>query len=196
VVSDGARFTLAKSATVVSYGAQADAIVTTARRAPDAPATDQVLVAVMKEDYGLDRLSGWDTLGMRGTCSSGFKLAAAGAVEQILPEAYQRIHAHTVMPVAHLTWSAVWTGIAASAVERARAFVRKAARGNAGQLPPGAAHLTRASLNLARAAGQRDIGAAALRDHPGAGPRAGDARLPDHASTCSRSTRRSCRSRS
>ena len=37
VVQDGARFTLTKSATVVSYGAQADAIVTTARRAPDAP---------------------------------------------------------------------------------------------------------------------------------------------------------------
>jgi acyl-CoA dehydrogenase len=148
VVPDGTSFTLSKSATVVSYGAQADAIVTTARRAPDAPVTDQVLVAVMKQDYGLDRLSEWDTLGMRGTCSAGFRLTSAGAVVQILPEPYQRIHAHTVMPVAHLTWSAVWTGIAASAVERARAFVRKAARGNAGQLPPGAAHLTRASATL------------------------------------------------
>ncbi len=148
VVADGARFTLTKSATVVSYGAQADAIVTTARRAADAPATDQVLVAVMKEDYELDRLSGWDTLGMRGTCSAGFKLTSVGAAGQILPERYQKIHAHTVMPVAHLAWSAVWTGIAASAVERARAFVRKAARGNAGQLPPGAAHLTRASATL------------------------------------------------
>ncbi len=148
VVQDGERFTLAKSATVVSYGAQADAIVTTARRAPEAPATDQVLVAALKEDYRLDRLSGWDTLGMRGTCSAGFKMETGGNVEQILPEPYQRIHAHTVMPVAHLTWSAVWTGIAASAVERARAFVRKAMRGNAGQLPPGAAHLTRASATL------------------------------------------------
>jgi acyl-CoA dehydrogenase len=148
VVPDGGVFTLTKSATVVSYGAQADAIVTTARRAPDAPAADQVLVAVMKEDYSLARLAGWDTLGMRGTCSAGFKLEATGALEQILPDPYQTIHAHTVMPVAHLTWSAVWTGIAASAVERARAFLRKAARGNAGQLPPGAAHLTRATANL------------------------------------------------
>ena len=148
VVQDGERFTLTKSATVMSYGAHADAIVTTARRAPDAPATDQVLVAVVKEDYSLGRLSGWDTLGMRGTCSAGFKLEASGGVEQILPEPYHRIHAHTVMPVAHLTWSAVWTGIAASAVERARAFVRKAMRGSAGVLPPGAAHLTRASASL------------------------------------------------
>jgi acyl-CoA dehydrogenase len=148
VVADGARFTLVKAATVMSYGAQADGIVTTARRSPEAPTTDQVLVALLKEDYTLDRLSGWDTLGMRGTCSAGFKLEANGAAAQILPESYQTIHAHTVMPVAHLTWSAVWTGIAASAVERARQFVRKAMRANGAQLPPGAAHLTRASASL------------------------------------------------
>jgi acyl-CoA dehydrogenase len=148
VVADGARFTLAKAATVMSYGAQADGIVTTARRSPDAPATDQILVALLKEDYTLDRLSGWDTLGMRGTCSAGFRLEATAKDAQILPEPYQKIHAHTVMPVAHLTWSAVWTGIAASAVERARMFTRKAMRGNGAQLPPGAAHLTRASASL------------------------------------------------
>jgi acyl-CoA dehydrogenase len=148
VVQEGARMQLSKSATVMSYGAQADGIVTTARRAPDAPATDQVLVALLRQDYSLEHLSDWDTLGMRGTCSAGFRLDAAGTAEQILPEPYNKIHAHTVMPVAHLTWSAVWTGIAASAVERARLFVRKAARGQGGQLPPGAAHLTRATASL------------------------------------------------
>jgi acyl-CoA dehydrogenase len=148
VVQQGARFALGKSATVMSYGAQADGIVTTARRAPDAPATDQVLVALLKQDYSLEHLSAWDTLGMRGTCSAGFRLEAAGKIEQVLPEPYQKIHAHTVMPVAHLAWSAVWAGIAASAVERARLFVRKAARGQGGELPPGAAHLTRATASL------------------------------------------------
>jgi acyl-CoA dehydrogenase len=148
VVADGARIALAKAATVISYGAQADAIVTTARRSPDAPATDQVLAAFVKDDYRLDRLSGWDTLGMRGTCSAGFALDANGRAEQVLPEAYRTIHARTVMPVAHLTWSAVWAGIAAGAVERARRFVRHAARKQKGELPPGAAHLTRASATL------------------------------------------------
>ena len=41
---------LDRAATVVSYGAQADAIITTARRAAEAPASDQVLVAFLKED--------------------------------------------------------------------------------------------------------------------------------------------------
>jgi acyl-CoA dehydrogenase len=144
----GDRFTLTKNATVMSYGAEADAIVATARRTPEASATEQVLVAIVKDDYTLEHQVDWDTLGMRGTCSAGFKLAAAAAVEQILPEPYHRIHTQTVMPVANLTWSAVWAGIAAGAVDRARAFVRQAARKSAGQMPPGAAHLTRASATL------------------------------------------------
>jgi acyl-CoA dehydrogenase len=148
VVADGTAFTLAKNATVMSYGAQADAIVATARRTPDSPPTDQVLVAIVKGDYRLEHQLDWNTLGMRGTCSSGFKLEAAGATEQIFPEPYHKIHTQTVMPVAHLTWSAVWAGIAAGAVDRARAFVRGAARKSGGQMPPGAAHLTRANATL------------------------------------------------
>ena len=144
----GSRIALAKSATVVSYGAQADAILTTARRSPDAQPSDQVLVALVKEDYQLERIVDWDALGMRGTCSTGFMLKAAGEINQLLPESYQTIHTQTMMPVAHLTWSGVWSGIAAGAVERARRFVRSAARHANGQLPPGAAHLTRATTSL------------------------------------------------
>ena len=53
-------------------------------------------------------------------------------------------------PVAHLSWSSVWAGIAAAAVERAQMFIRKAARGAGGQLPPGAAHFTAAKLCLTK----------------------------------------------
>ena len=148
VESAGAGITLAKSATVVSYGAEADGIVTTARRAPDAAASDQVLVALTKSDYQLDPIMSWNALGMRGTCSSGYALKARGEPNQVLPEPYQRIHTHTMMPVAHLTWSSVWTGVAAGAVDRAKRFVRGAARNANGQMPPGATHLTRATATL------------------------------------------------
>ena len=139
---------LERAATVISYGERADAILTTARRSADAPASDQVLVAFLKEDYALEPLVGWDALGMRGTCSSGFKLRAAGAAEQILPEPYERIHPQSMVPVSHLAWSATWAGIAAGAVERARAFVRNAARHSGGTMPPGAAHFTKATASL------------------------------------------------
>lgn len=145
---NGAQISLTRSATVISYGAEADGVVTIARRASDAAASDQVLVAFTKDDYTLERRLTWDTLGMRGTCSAGFELKAVGCAEQILPEPYERIHAQTMTPVAHLCWSSVWAGIAAAAVEKAQVFTRKAARGSGGQLPPGAAHLTRAKASL------------------------------------------------
>lgn len=144
----GSRIALTKTATVVSYGAEADAILTTARRAPDAPSSDQVLVAFVKPDYRLEPVCDWNTLGMRGTCSPGFTLKGTGIVDQVLPEPYQKIHSHTMMPVAHLTWSAVWSGLAAGAVERARRFTRGAARRGGGQLPPGITHFTRAAMSL------------------------------------------------
>jgi acyl-CoA dehydrogenase len=144
----GSRIALVKNATVMSYGAQADGILTTARRSADGAPSDQVLVAFLRDDYKLERIVDWDVLGMRATCSTGFTLRGEGNAEQILPEAYEKIHTQSVVPVAHLTWSGVWTGIAAGAVDRARRFVRGAARHGSGQLPPGAAHLTRAVMSL------------------------------------------------
>jgi acyl-CoA dehydrogenase len=105
-------------------------------------------VAFTREDYELDHIMSWNALGMRGTCSSGYALKARGEPDQVLPEPYQQIHARTMMPVAHLTWSSVWAGAAAGAVDRAKRFVRGAARNANGQLPPGAAHLTRATATL------------------------------------------------
>ena len=126
IEQNDARIALERRATVISYGEAADGIVTTARRSADAASSDQVLVVFLKQDYTLERQLGWDALGMRGTCSAGFKLIAAAASEQILPVSYDQIHTRTMMPVAHLLWSGAWAGIAAAATDRARAFVRKA----------------------------------------------------------------------
>jgi acyl-CoA dehydrogenase len=146
----GTDFSLVRNATVISYGAQADGIVTIARRAGDAAASDQVLIALTKDNYTLERSLEWETLGMRGTCSAGFELKATGSAEQVFPESYDKIHAQTMTPVAHLCWSSVWAGIAAAAVERAQLFIRKAARGAGGQMPPGAAHFTAAKMTLTK----------------------------------------------
>jgi acyl-CoA dehydrogenase len=134
----------------MSYGAQADGIVTIARRANDAAGSDQVLLAITRDDYTLERSVEWETLGMRGTCSAGFELKFNGSSQQIFPESYDKIHAQTMTPVAHLCWSSAWAGIAAAAVERAQGFIRKAARGAGGQMPPGAAHFNAARMTLAK----------------------------------------------
>lgn len=139
---------LERKASVISYGAYADGIVTTARRSADAAGSDQVLVAFLKSDYTLTRLQGWNTLGMRGTCSEGYTLKATGQPGQILPDPYEIIHSQTMVPFAHILWGSVWTGIAASAVGRAQAFIRQAMRNSNGQLPPGAPQFTKALQTL------------------------------------------------
>lgn len=161
---------LERAASVVSYGAQADAIVTTARRNAASAASDQVLVVFAKADYTLECTGGWDALGMRGTCSAGFNLKASGSAEQILPEPYERIHPQSMVPVSHLAWSGAWAGVAAGAVERARMFIRRAARQNSAALPPGAAHFTKASASLQTL---RSLISGAVRSYEQA---AGDAR--------------------
>nr|WP_041757215.1 acyl-CoA dehydrogenase family protein [Bradyrhizobium sp. ORS 278] len=147
---DGDRISLLRDATVISYGAEADGLVTIARRADGAAASDQVLLALTKDDYTLTRTLGWETLGMRGTCSTGFELKVDCPSDRMFPEAYDRIHAQTMTPFAHLCWSSAWAGIAAAAVQRSQRFLRKAARGAGGQMPPAAAHYAAAKMALAR----------------------------------------------
>ena len=148
VVHEGDQITLERKATVISYAMEADGVVTTARRAADAAASDQVLVVLLKKDYTLEKLQSWDTLGMRGTHSEGFTLRARAPAQQIMPEPYEKIHPQTMVPHAHILWGSVWAGIAAVATAKAQAFVRNALRGSGGQMPPGAAHFTKAASSL------------------------------------------------
>jgi acyl-CoA dehydrogenase len=87
---------------------------------------------------------------MRGTCSTGFELRVDCPADRVFPESYDKIHAQTMTPFAHLCWSSAWAGIAAAAVTRAQAFVRKAARSSGGQMPPAVAHFTAAKMSLAK----------------------------------------------
>jgi acyl-CoA dehydrogenase len=155
------KITLDRSATVISYGREADGIVTTARRDPTAAKSDQVLLVLLKQDYSLDPITTWNTLGMRGTMSVGFRLRASAGREQIVPVSYHTIHAETMTPTAHMFWSSVWAGVAASAVHKAHKFVRHVARQSGGNLPPGAVHLTKALSSLSALRGM--ITAAAQR---------------------------------
>jgi len=144
----GGAFKLDKDATTGSYCEHADGILVTCRRAPDAAGTDQVLVLVRKGDYTLTQTTTWDALGMRGTCSPGFKLASHGPEAQIIPGSFADSSAQTMVPYSHILWSSLWWGIAADAVARASEFVRAAARRNPGTVPPTASRLAEVSSRL------------------------------------------------
>jgi acyl-CoA dehydrogenase len=142
------RVRLRKDAPVISYATEADAVFVTARRDLDAAASDQRLVVCWTEDTVLSQTSTWDTLGLRGTCSNGWILDAETTEDAVFRDDYATISAHTVLPVSHVLWASVWLGIAASAVERARAAVRKQARASVGATPPGALRLAELLVDL------------------------------------------------
>jgi acyl-CoA dehydrogenase len=137
----GNRFALSKAAPVISYGAEADDILVTARVAPDAATGDQVIVLARKSGTTLTPKGSWDTLGFRGTCSLGFLLEAEGDLDQVVPVPYAEVSAQTMHPISHIVWSSLWLGMAADAVSKARAFVRAEARKKPGITPPGALRL-------------------------------------------------------
>ena len=144
-VTDG-RFRIEKMAPTISYGAHADGVLVTARRTAESPASDQVMIVALLGDLELEKRGTWDSMGMRGTCSEGFRLIAEGRAEQILPTPFADIADQTMLPVSHTLWAAVWTGVASDAVNRAKAFFRAQARTKPGSVPP-------AGMRLAEAVG-------------------------------------------
>ena len=142
--TDGSA-TLAKDAPTISYGAHADVLLITARRNPEAAGNDQAMLVAMRNDCVLERVSGWDALGMRGTCSEGFRLRFSGRDTQILPVGFAEIAGQTMLPVSHLLWASVWLGIATDAVNRSRVWLRQQIRGRGSPGP--------ATHRLARAVG-------------------------------------------
>jgi len=142
------RFVLNKDATTGSYCAHADAILVTCRRDKGASAGDQVLVLVKREDCTLTQTTSWDTMGMRGTSSPGFRLESAGAAQQIVPGDYADSSAQTMVPYSHILWASLWWGIAADAAGKAANFVRGQARQTPGTVPPTATRLAEVSMQL------------------------------------------------
>jgi acyl-CoA dehydrogenase len=141
VIEEHESFKLEKQAPVISYGEYADAVLATARRAPDSPPSDQVLVLCRPPALELEPFGEWDTLGFRGTCSRGFTLRAFDSIDAILPDPYGDISSMTMLPHSHVLWGSVWLGLADGAIHKAHAFVRGAARAHPGSTPPAAIRL-------------------------------------------------------
>lgn len=148
VEADGNTFKLTKDATTISYGAQADDLLVSARKNPQGSGNDQVLVLVRKADYTLEKKGVWNSMGMRGTCSPPFLLNSTGVIDQVMAVPFSEMAAQTVVPVSHLLWAHTWTGNVTAAANKAAAFVRGQARANPGTVPPTAVRLAELSSML------------------------------------------------
>jgi acyl-CoA dehydrogenase len=139
-----------KKASTISYGEYADDLLSTVRRNPNADAGDQVLVLTHFSEMDRERMGPWDTLGMRGTCSSGFVVRGSFPAEQVLPVPFSTIAAETMVPVSHILWAHVWLGIATDAFDRAQNFVRSQAKQNLGTTPATAGPLAQLSVTMSQ----------------------------------------------
>jgi acyl-CoA dehydrogenase len=148
------RASFEKQAPTVSYGGYADDLLTTLRAHPDAAPGEQVAVLHRTDATVLAPAGTWDPLGMRGTCSPGFVVTAEVGTEQVLPAPFPTIATETMVPVSHILWSHVWLGIATDAFDRARAFVRAAARRAPGQPVPAAVKLSHVMTQLSLMRGE------------------------------------------
>jgi acyl-CoA dehydrogenase len=128
-------------------------VLATARRTPESPPNDQVLVLCARPGLVLEPCSGWDALGFRGTCSSGFRLVADGDAAAVLPTPFPVISAETNLPVSHILWSHVWLGLAAAAVDQARSYLQSEARKRPGATPQGALRLAELDARYRQMAG-------------------------------------------
>jgi acyl-CoA dehydrogenase len=142
-----------KQAPTVSYGQYADDLFVTLRRTPDAEPSDQVVALARNEQLDLEPTGTWDPLGMRGTCSPGYVVRGTIAPEQVLATPFPRVSSESMVPVSHILWSHLWLGISTDAFDRARAFVRAAAKRTPGETPPVAVRLSHlmSELSLLRA---------------------------------------------
>jgi acyl-CoA dehydrogenase len=171
--------TFEKQAPTVSYGQYADDLFITLRRTPEAEPGDQVVVLARKGQIELEPTGTWDPLGMRGTCSPGYVVRAEVAAEQALPTAFPQVSSESMVPVSHILWSHLWLGIATDAFDRARAFVRAAAKQKPGPPPPAAHKLSHVMSELSLLRAEVD---SALREFTDASAEPGRERLSTMAS--------------
>jgi acyl-CoA dehydrogenase len=145
--------TFEKQAPTVSYAQHTDDLFTTLRRGPEAEQSDQVVVLSRKDQTELEQTGTWDVLGMRGTCSPGFVVRATFPSEQVLSTPFSQVAMESMVPVSHILWSHLWLGISEDAFERARAFVRAAAKRKPGEPLPAAQRLSHlmSQLSMLRA---------------------------------------------
>jgi acyl-CoA dehydrogenase len=165
---DGWRFD--KQALAASYGRDADLIISTARRSPDATETDQVVALLRAENFSLEPTSGWDTLGLRGTCSSGLHITGHVTADDLFPVPFSVVANGGGGQLRHVLLTAVWTGLAEAALEEAHRAVRVAARRSIGTTPQSALRLAEimAEVQVARstlAEALRHIEAAIVADN-------------------------------
>jgi acyl-CoA dehydrogenase len=116
--AENGRLRIERDAPVVTGVTAADGFLITMRAGADAPPHEVSLVYADRGDLAVDELGDWDTLGMRGTQSLGVRLSGDVAAANVVgpPGGFREVAVESMIPLAHLGWSACWLGAAQAAL--------------------------------------------------------------------------------
>jgi acyl-CoA dehydrogenase len=148
LVHHDGRVHLEKNVLALSYAEYADAITVNARRHPDAVGNDQCLLVCGPGSFEVTRTTTWDTMGLRGTCSSGYELVVDEHEDMILTDDWDTVVNGTGLAATTIFLNSVWVGIAEAAASTAHASVRAEARRKIGTTPPSALRLAELAVVL------------------------------------------------
>lgn len=107
-----------RDAPIVTGCEHADAFLVTMRDAPQASQHQVTMVYADRRQLRVRSDGRWDPLGMRGTHSVGLRLAGAVPAHQVVGErgGFRRVAVESMIPLAHIGWSACWLGAARAAL--------------------------------------------------------------------------------
>lgn len=125
----------------ISYLDHAGAILLTANLARPGAAARQVLVVLDMADVRVTAPHRSGFLGMRGILNQPVALEFDAPQAAIFPGPFAAVARQTMTPSIHVFWAALWSGIAWSAIDRARRFVRQ-------EIAPGTEPATMARYEL------------------------------------------------
>ncbi|MFH8291775.1 acyl-CoA dehydrogenase family protein [Streptomyces sp. NPDC018059] len=114
----GGRLRIERDAPVVTGASVAEGFLITMKEGAGLPANAVSLVYADRDALSVAETGEWDTLGMRGTQSLGIRLSGEVPADQVVggPGGFRDVAVESMIPMAHLGWSACWLGAARAAL--------------------------------------------------------------------------------
>ena len=151
LVHEGGRVHLEKDVLALSYAEYADAITVNCRKDPEAAGGEQVMLICGPGSFTVTATGEWDTMGLRGTCSSGYLLVVDEDEDMVLTDTWSTVVNQTGLAATTVSLNSVWLGIAEAAAATAHASVRAEARRSIGSTPASALRLAELVVVLGQA---------------------------------------------
>lgn len=130
LADDASGVRLVRDAPIVTGGEHADGFLVTMRDAADANPHHVTLVYADRSDLTIEQSGDWDALGMRGTRSVALKLEGHVSENNVIGKRgdYRTVAIESMIPAAHISWSACWLGVAQGALRDVIGLIRSPRR--------------------------------------------------------------------